>query len=139
MSNTSDYSLQPIGFIQSTITSRAEAPKQGYEDAPDAWVVIEAAAIPALEGLTKGDDVILITWFHKSKRDVLRVHPRGDMNNPVTGVFATRSPDRPNPLGLHRVKVLEIKDNKLKVGPLEAIDGTPVVDIKPVLSASQDA
>jgi tRNA-Thr(GGU) m(6)t(6)A37 methyltransferase TsaA len=139
MSDTSDYSLQPIGFIQSTITSRAEAPKQGYEDAPDAWVVIEAAAIPALEGLTKGDDVILITWFHKSKRDVLRVHPRGDMNNPVTGVFATRSPDRPNPLGLHRVKVLEIKDNKLKVGPLEAIDGTPVVDIKPVLSASQDA
>jgi tRNA-Thr(GGU) m(6)t(6)A37 methyltransferase TsaA len=131
--------LQPIGFIQSTITTREEAPKQGYEGAPDAWIVIETHAIPALEGLTKGDDVILITWFHKSKRDVLRVHPRGDVNNPVMGVFATRSPDRPNPLGLHRVKVLEIKDNKLKVGPLEAIDGTPVVDIKPVLSASQDA
>jgi len=139
MSNSSDYHLQPIGFIQSTIASREQAPKQGYEDAPDAWVIIEAHATPALEGLTEGDDVILITWFHKSKRDVLRVHPRGDLNNPVMGVFATRSPDRPNPLGLHRVKVLEIKDNKLKVGPLEAIDGTPVVDIKPVLSASQDA
>jgi len=139
MSNSSDYHLQPIGFIQSTIASREQAPKQGYEDAPDAWVIIEAHATPALEGLIEGDDVILITWFHKSKRDVLRVHPRGDLNNPVMGVFATRSPDRPNPLGLHRVKVLEIKDNKLKVGPLEAIDGTPVVDIKPVLSASQDA
>jgi len=139
MSNSSDYHLQPIGFIQSTIASREQAPKQGYEDAPDAWVIIEAHATPALEGLTEGDDVILITWFHKSKRDVLRVHPRGDLNNPVMGVFATRSPDRPNPLGLHRVKVLEIKDSKLKVGPLEAIDGTPVVDIKPVLSASQDA
>jgi len=139
MSNTSDYHLQPIGFIQSTITSREQAPKQGYEDAPDAWVIIESHAIPALDGVAKGDDVILITWFHKSKRDVLKVHPRGDINNPVMGVFATRSPDRPNPLGLHRVKVLEIKDNKLKVGPLEAIDGTPVVDIKPVLSASEDA
>jgi tRNA-Thr(GGU) m(6)t(6)A37 methyltransferase TsaA len=139
MSDTPDYCLQPIGFIQSTITTRQEAPKQGYEGAPDAWIIIDEKALPAMEGLTTGDDIILITWFHKSKRDVLQIHPRGDINNPITGVFATRSPDRPNPLGLHRVKVLEIKDNKLKVGPLEALDGTPVVDIKPVLPASQDA
>ena len=86
-----------------------------------------------------GDEVILITWFHRSSRDVLAVHPRGDKRNPLTGVFATRSPDRPNPLGLHRVKVLEINGTSLKVGPLEAIDGTPVVDIKPVLDRSEDA
>jgi tRNA-Thr(GGU) m(6)t(6)A37 methyltransferase TsaA len=86
-----------------------------------------------------GDEVILITWFHQSRRDVLAVHPRGDKHNPLTGVFATRSPDRPNPLGLHRVKVLEINGNSIKVGPLEAIDGTPVVDIKPVLDSSMDA
>jgi tRNA-Thr(GGU) m(6)t(6)A37 methyltransferase TsaA len=134
-----NYSLHPIGVIQSVITSRAQAPKQGYEGAPDAWIDIDSNFTDAMHGLEPGDDIILITWFHKSKRDVLQVHPRGDISNPLTGVFATRSPDRPNPLGLHRVKVLQIKDNKLKVGPLEAIDGTPVVDIKPVLKASQDA
>ena|SRR6266542_6986321 len=139
MSEITNYSLQPIGFIRSTITSREEAPKQGYEGGADAWLEIDTNVTDAMDGLMAGDNIILITWFHQSKRDVLKVHPRGDMNNPLTGVFATRSPDRPNPLGLHRVKVLEIKDNKLKVGPLEAIDGTPVVDIKPVLSASQDA
>lgn len=139
MSDKPDYRLQPVGYIQSTIATREDAPRQGYEGAPDAWIIIDEKAKLAMDGLTTGDDIILITWFHKSKRDVLQVHPRGDINNPITGVFATRSPDRPNPLGLHRVKVLEIKGNKLKVGPLEAIDGTPVVDIKPVLPASQDA
>ena len=135
----SNFLLEPIGIIQSEIKDRANAPKQGYEGAPDVWLHVHEKFAPALEGIVQGDDVILITWFHQSHREVLAVHPRGDRRNPLTGVFATRSPDRPNPLGLHRVKVLEIKGTSLKVGPLEAIDGTPVVDIKPVLEASEDA
>ena len=135
----SDYVLEPIGFIQSPVKNRDEAAKQGYEGAPDVWLVVNDNVAKALEGTMPGDEVILITWFHRSSRDVLAVHPRGDKRNPLTGVFATRSPDRPNPLGLHRVKVLEIKGTSLKVGPLEAIDGTPVVDIKPVLDRSEDA
>ena len=139
MSNTINYTLTPIGFIESPIKQRSDAPKQGYEGAPDVWLQVNADAAAALEGLVAGDDLILITWFHQSRRDILNVHPRGDKNNPLTGVFATRSPDRPNPLGLHQVKLLEITGTRLKVGPLEALDGTPVVDIKPVLSQSQDA
>lgn len=135
----SDYVLEPIGFIQSPVKNRDEAAKQGYEGAPDVWLVVNDNVAKALEGTMPGDEVILITWFHRSSRDVLAVHPRGDKRNPLTGVFATRSPDRPNPLGLHRVKVLEINGTSLKVGPLEAIDGTPVVDIKPVLDRSEDA
>ncbi|HVU59101.1 MAG TPA: tRNA (N6-threonylcarbamoyladenosine(37)-N6)-methyltransferase TrmO [Puia sp.] len=134
-----DMIVEPIGYIQSSIKSRDKAPKQGYEGAPDVWLQVHEKFTAALEGTMPGDEVILITWFHQSHRDVLAVHPRGDKNNPLTGVFATRSPDRPNPLGLHRVKVMEIKGNSLKVGPLEAIDGTPVVDIKPVLETSTDA
>ncbi len=130
--------LEPIGFIRSAVTRREDAARQGYEGAPDVWLDVEDAFLPALDGTVAGDEIILITWFHQSKRDVLAVHPRGDKRNPLTGVFATRSPDRPNPLGLHRVKVLEIKGNSVKVGPLEAIDGTPVVDIKPVLDQSAD-
>ncbi|MBN9382646.1 MAG: tRNA (N6-threonylcarbamoyladenosine(37)-N6)-methyltransferase TrmO [Chitinophagaceae bacterium] len=132
------YALEPIGFIQSPVKDREDAAKQGYEGAPDVWLVVDERFSKALEGTSLGDEVILITWFHQSKRDILTVHPRGDKRNPLTGVFATRSPDRPNPLGLHRVKVLEIKGTSLKVGPLEAIDGTPVVDIKPVLEGSED-
>lgn len=134
-----DILLEPIGYIQSSIKSRDQAPKQGYESAPDAWLQVGEHFVEALEGIVQGDEVILITWFHQSRRDVLAVHPRGDRRNPLTGVFATRSPDRPNPLGLHRVRVLEIKGTSLKVGPLEALDGTPVVDIKPVLDRSEDA
>ncbi len=133
------YELQPIGFIHSPLTDRHKAPKQGYEGAPDAWLDVDPNVAPALHGLTEGDEVILITWFHQAARDVLEVHPWGDLRNPLTGVFATRSPDRPNPLGLHRVRVLAIEGTRLKVGPLEAIDGTPVVDIKPVLASSADA
>jgi tRNA-Thr(GGU) m(6)t(6)A37 methyltransferase TsaA len=135
----SGFTLQPVGFVQSAITTRSQAPKQGYEGAPDVWIEMDNAMLPALEGVEVGDDIILITWFHKSKREVLQVHPRGDVNNPITGVFATRSPDRPNPLGLHRVTVRQIQQNKLLVGPLEALDGTPVIDIKPVLGKSADA
>jgi tRNA-Thr(GGU) m(6)t(6)A37 methyltransferase TsaA len=134
-----EYLLQPIGFVRSPLKDRGEAPKQGSEGAPDAWLEVNAAVATGLEGTAVGDEIILITWFHQAQRDVLKLHPRGDKNIPLTGVFATRSPDRPNPLGLHRVKVLEIAENSIKVGPLEAIDGTPVVDIKPVLPQSADA
>lgn len=133
-----DIILKPIGFIRSTITRREDAVRQGYEGAPDVWLDVQEAFVSALDGTEVGDEIILITWFHRSKRDVLAVHPRGDKRNSLTGVFATRSPDRPNPLGLHRVKVLEIKGSSIKVGPLEAIDGTPVVDIKPMLDQSED-
>ncbi|HLZ88940.1 MAG TPA: tRNA (N6-threonylcarbamoyladenosine(37)-N6)-methyltransferase TrmO [Puia sp.] len=138
MSQSENFCLEPIGYIQSVIHTRAEAPKQGYEGAPDAWLEVAPAFAAALDGIEKGDHLILLTWFHRSKRDVLAVHPRGDANNPLTGVFATRSPDRPNPLGLHRVCVREVVGNRLKIGPIEALDGTPVVDIKPVLSGSAD-
>ncbi|WP_431210144.1 tRNA (N6-threonylcarbamoyladenosine(37)-N6)-methyltransferase TrmO [Puia sp. P3] len=135
----STYTIQPIGFVQSPIKQREQAAKQGYEGAPDTWITINPNFAPALDGTQKGDEIILITWFHLSSRDTLAVHPRGDKNNPITGVFATRSPDRPNPLGLHRVTVLEINGTSLKVGPLEAIDGTPIIDIKPVLQNSEEA
>ena len=139
MSATTNYLLNPIGFVESPIKDRENAPKQGYEGAPDVWVDVNDNVAPALDGILPGDELILITWFHQSLRDVLTVHPRGDKSNPLTGVFATRSPDRPNPLGLHRVKMLQRTGNKIKVGPLEAIDGTPVIDIKPVLSKSEDS
>jgi tRNA-Thr(GGU) m(6)t(6)A37 methyltransferase TsaA len=125
--------LRPIGVIRSTLKRLADAPMQGSEGAPDAWVEIAAAVRDALRGLRAGDQVILITWLHQSDREVLQVHPRSDPNRPLTGVFATRSPDRPNPLGLHPVTIRQIGGNRLRVGPIEAIDGTPVLDIKPAL------
>jgi len=131
--STPKFSVRPIGHVRSSLRSRDEAPRQGSEDAPDAWVELEADVRAGLEGIAAGDEIIVLTWFHESSRDVLRLHPRGDPSLPITGVFATRSPDRPNPIGLHRVRVLEVAGNRMRVGPLEAIDGTPVVDIKPVL------
>jgi tRNA-Thr(GGU) m(6)t(6)A37 methyltransferase TsaA len=137
--NETSYQLEPIGVVRSGLTSREEAPRQGYEGAPDAWLEIEPAVLEGLEGIAAGDEIIVITWLHKAHRDRLKVHPGRNRNLPLTGVFATRSPDRPNPLGLHRVTVLEIAGSRLKVGPLEALDGTPVVDIKPVLAQSADS
>jgi len=134
MPDATVFSLAPIGFIQSSLKSRREAPKQGNEGAPEAWLEIVPEVVSGLEGIFSGQEVVLITWLHQARRDVLRVHPRSARNLPLAGVFATRSPDRPNPLGLHRVTVMEIVGNRLRVKPLEAIDGTPVVDIKPVLS-----
>jgi tRNA-Thr(GGU) m(6)t(6)A37 methyltransferase TsaA len=125
--------LRPVGVIRSELKSRREAPKQGSEGAPDAWLEVHRWAADGLYLLAAGDEIIVITWFHQANRDVLKVHPRSDPRNPLTGVFATRSPDRPNPLGLHPVVVRKIEDNRLRIGPIEAIDGTPVVDIKPVL------
>ena len=132
------YEIRQIGIVRSELTSRDAAPRQGNEGAPDAWVEVDASVAEGLEGIAVGSGIILITWFHKSSRDILKLHPRRDKKKPMTGVFSTRSPDRPNPLGLHRVTVLEISGNRIKVGPLEAIDGTPVVDIKPVLAQSPD-
>ncbi|WP_437962622.1 tRNA (N6-threonylcarbamoyladenosine(37)-N6)-methyltransferase TrmO (plasmid) [Sorangium sp. So ce119] len=128
-----DARLRPIGVICSALKDRSEAPRQGSEGAPDAWLEVYPWAAEGLQGLTVGDEIIVITWFHQARRDVFLVHPRSDPRNPLTGVFATRSPDRPNPLGLHPVFVRAIEGNRLRIGPIEAIDGTPVVDIKPVL------
>ena len=130
-----NYTIKPIGVIRSELVSLEAAPHQGYEGAPDAWLELNSMSVEALEGIAVGDELILITWLHKANRDTLKLHPRGNKNMPLTGVFATRSPNRPNPLGLHQVKVLEIAGTGLKVGPLEAIDGTPIVDIKPVRCA----
>lgn len=107
---------------------------QGDEGAPEAWLVISQQATPGLMGIQPGDELFILTWLHLAERDVLQVHPRGDLNRPLAGVFATRSPDRPNPVGLHRVSVREVTADRIKVAYLEAIDGTPVIDIKPVLS-----
>lgn len=128
-----DYVLYPLGFLQSPLKDPGEAPRQGSEGAPDAWLEVHASVVEGLEGIEVGDELIVITWLHKAQRDILKTHPRNDETVPLAGVFATRSPDRPNPLGLHRVTVREIAGERLKVGPIEAIDGTPVVDIKPVL------
>ena len=133
------YTLEPIGVIRSELASREAAPFQGSEGGTDAWLEVNSTFAEGLEGIGVGDDIILITWFHKARRNMLKLHPRRDTNRPLMGVFATRSPDRPNPLGLHRVTVLEISGNRLRVGPIEAIDGTPVVDIKPVLPQSADS
>ncbi|MGB2898437.1 MAG: tRNA (N6-threonylcarbamoyladenosine(37)-N6)-methyltransferase TrmO [Candidatus Acidiferrum sp.] len=130
--------LRPIGVIRSILMTRGEAPKQGSEGAPDAWLEVSAFAAPGLDGIVVGDDIIVVTWLHRARRDVLKVHPRSDRRRPLTGVFATRSPDRPNPLGLHRVTVRRVAKNRLRIGLIEAIDGTPVIDIKPVLSDLQD-
>ena len=130
------YTVEPIGYVRSTLTQLEKAPMQGDEGAPEAWLELKPSVAPGLLGIQPGDELILLTWLHLAERDVLQVHPRGDLNRPLTGVFATRSPDRPNPIGLHRVSVLDVTEHKMRVAPLEAIDGTPVVDIKPVLAVS---
>jgi tRNA-Thr(GGU) m(6)t(6)A37 methyltransferase TsaA len=127
--------LEPIGRVSSPLSDLAAAPKQGDEGAPEAWIVLSAAVAAGLEGVGAGDELIVLTWLDRASRDLLRVHPRGDASRPPQGVFATRSPDRPNPVGLHRVEVLEIDGERLRVSGLEAIDGTPVLDLKPVLSS----
>lgn len=130
------YTIEPIGVVRSALTRLEEAPMQGDEGAPEAWLELTPQATQGLQGINPGDELILLTWLHLAQRDVLQVHPRGDLNRPLTGVFATRSPDRPNPIGLHRVSVLEVTGQTLRVAPLEAIDGTPIVDIKPVLAGN---
>jgi tRNA-Thr(GGU) m(6)t(6)A37 methyltransferase TsaA len=128
-----DFVLVPVGVVRSSLTQREDAPRQGSEGAPDAWLEVDERYADALNRVETGDELIVITWLHLADRDVLQVHPRDDQSAPLTGVFATRSSHRPNPLGLHQVTVREVAGNRLRVGPIEAIDGTPVVDIKPVL------
>jgi len=135
---TAEFVLHRIGVVRSPVTDRKNAPRQGYEGAPEASVEVDAEFMRGLDGIRAGDDVVLLTWLHEGKRDVLEVRPRKDARNPMTGVFATRSPDRPNPIGLHRVTVTRIAGARIDVRPLEVIDGTPVVDIKPVLEQSND-
>ena len=130
-----DYSLAPIGYLRSPLKERGAAPRQGRDGATGAWLDVDASVAEGLDGT----ELIVITWLHQAARDILKTLPRNDLTRPLTGVFATRSPDRPNPLGLHRVTVREIVGTSVKVGPIEAIDGTPVVDIKPVLSTSADS
>jgi len=125
--------MKPIGFIRSSLSQRRNAPRQGSEGAPNAAIDIVPGYSDGLERMQVGDEIIVLTWLHEARRDVLKVHPRDDPASPLTGVFSTRSPDRPNPIGLHRVTVLEISATRLTIGPIEAIDGTPVVDIKPAL------
>jgi tRNA-Thr(GGU) m(6)t(6)A37 methyltransferase TsaA len=125
--------LVQVATVESPLTDRATAPKQGDEGAPEAWLSFEPAYADALDGVAEGAELLLLTWFDRAHRDVLRVRPRSDPGRPVQGVFNTRSPDRPNPVGLHRVSVLERDGLRLRVSGLEALDGTPVVDVKPVL------
>jgi len=125
--------LHPIGIVESPLSDRAEAPKQGDEGAPDAWLVFDASVAAGLEGIAAGDELLVLTWLDRARRDVLRVYPRGDVSRGEHGVFTTRSPDRPNPIGLHRVRVAEVDGTRIRVHDLEALDGTPIVDVKPVL------
>jgi tRNA-Thr(GGU) m(6)t(6)A37 methyltransferase TsaA len=131
---TTPLELAPIGVVESSLTDPAAAPKQGDEGAPAAWLVFEPRLLDALQDVRPGDRVIVLTWLHLADRDVLRVHPRDDVTNPMRGVFSTRSADRPNPIGLHEVEVVSIEGARVRVRPLEAVDGTLVLDVKPVLS-----
>ena len=124
------YQVRPIGWIESPLRDTAEAPKQGNLGAPDAWLVLDPAIREAARDLAVGTDIIILTWLHRARRDVLVTHPGGVTTRPERGVFSTRSPHRPNPVGIHRVTVLAVEDDRLRVGPIEAIDGTPVIDIK---------
>jgi tRNA-Thr(GGU) m(6)t(6)A37 methyltransferase TsaA len=128
-----EYQLRPVGQVESPLTDPAQAPKQGTEGGPDAWLVFEHEYEPAMRELTVGARAHVITWLHLADRSVLRVHPRDDETQPMRGVFDTRSQDRPNPLGLHTVTILEVNGNRVLVSDMEAIDGTPILDVKPVL------
>lgn len=139
MTKEMPYVLRPIGWVRSSLKRPADAPKQSFEGAPNARLEIEPAFARGLEGIQAGEDIIVVTWLHEARREVLAVHPRDDLTRPLTGVFSTRSADRPNPVGLHRCMILEIeKGGSLQVQGLEAIDGTPVIDLKPVLTQSHD-
>jgi tRNA-Thr(GGU) m(6)t(6)A37 methyltransferase TsaA len=133
-----DYVVHQIGVVESPLRERSEAPRQADEGAPEAWLVFDAGVVDGLRDLRPGAEVLLLTWLDQAARDVLEVHPRGDLERPSTGVFSTRSPDRPNPIGLHRVEIQEIKGPRVRVSNLEAIDGTPIVDVKPVLDPIGD-
>jgi tRNA-Thr(GGU) m(6)t(6)A37 methyltransferase TsaA len=133
------YEVRPVGWVESPLADRDSAPKQGDEGSPEAWLVFDDAVREAIRDLEAATEVIVLTWLDRSRRDVLAVHPRGDPGNPVQGVFSTRSPDRPNPIGLHRVEIVAVEGTRLRVRNLEALDGTPILDVKPVLDRWADA
>src|SRR3954469_22478510 len=133
MDDSPRYVVHPIGRVESMLRDRADAPKQGVEGAPDAWLVFDQRMEPALRDVSVGDHLIVLTWLDRADRTTLVVHPRDDPNAPLRGVFSTRSADRPNPIGLHEVTVTTIDGTRIRVSDLEALDGTPVVDVKPVL------
>jgi tRNA-Thr(GGU) m(6)t(6)A37 methyltransferase TsaA len=137
LDSTDDFEVRPIGHVESTLTDVADAPNQGDQGAPDAWLVIDPAVREGVRDITVGADLLLLTWLHRSRRDELSTVPGDEPGGPERGVFSTRSPARPNPIGLHRVTVLTVEDGRLQVSPLEAIDGTPLIDIKPVIRASE--
>jgi tRNA-Thr(GGU) m(6)t(6)A37 methyltransferase TsaA len=127
------FEVRSIGKVESSLTDVASAPRQDDEGAPEAWLVFEPAVVPGLANIRPGDEVILITWLDRARRDVLSVHPRGDPSRPQEGVFSTRSPHRPNPIGLHRVEITAVDGRRVRVRHLEAVDGTPIIDVKPIL------
>ena len=129
------FDLVPIGKVESSLTDLATAPRQPDEGAPPAWLVFESSVLEGLRSLRAGDEILVLTWLDRAHRDVLSVHPRGDKSRPQEGVFSTRSPDRPNPVGLHRTEIVAIDGLRVQVNHLEAIDGTPIIDVKPVLTA----
>jgi len=131
------YEIRPIGHVESPVVDPRTAPKQGFEGAPDAWLVFDPVVAEGIRDLEVGAEIFVLTWLHQARRDVLAVHPRDDPKNPETGVFSTRSQDRPNPIGLHRVQVAAIEGLRVLVRDLEAVDGTPVVDVKPVLTGGR--
>jgi tRNA-Thr(GGU) m(6)t(6)A37 methyltransferase TsaA len=131
--NDPNYRFEPIGIVRSSLRVAGTAPKQGGEGAPSAWIELDARFADAIPGLAPGDRILVLTWLHEARRDLLQVHPRDDLTAPLKGVFATRSADRPNPIGLHPVTLLAIEGLRLQVNPLEAIDGTPVLDLKPAI------
>jgi len=131
------WTVRPIGHVASELTDLADAPRQGGEGAPDAWIVLAPDFRPAADGIRAGDRLLVLTWLHAADRETLRTRPRDDPAQPLTGVFRTRSPHRPNPIGLHPVTVLAVEPDRLRVAPLEAVDGTPVLDLKVALSPAE--
>jgi tRNA-Thr(GGU) m(6)t(6)A37 methyltransferase TsaA len=127
------FDVKAIGRVESSLTDLESAPRQADEGAPEAWLVFEAEVLEALRSIRPGDELIVVTWLHRARRDVLSVHPRGDTSRAQEGVFSTRSPDRPNPIGLHPVEITAVDGRRVRVRSLEALDGTPILDVKPVL------
>ena len=134
----SRYEVVPVGWVKSPLTEKAQAPRQADEGAPPAWLVFEAAVTDAIRDIRPGTEILVLTWLDRADRSVLLTIPRGDPRNPMTGVFSTRSPDRPNPVGLHRVRVIAVDGLRVRVDHLEFLDGTPVIDVKAVLDDITD-
>jgi len=133
-----DFTVRPIGRVESPLTSTADAPRQGDEGAPEAYLILDPVVQAGLNGLAVGDEIIVLSWLHEADRSTLTVRPRGDLSRPEQGVFSTRAPSRPNPIGMHRVRILGIDGPRLHVSGVEAIDGTPIVDLKPVLGRIEE-